>query len=127
MDYEDALKSTDATVHNFASFGDYQGSWYAIITHKDKVGVIKGEYGSCSGCDAFQSEFGYSDTDADKLRAFGERYLDGITTIDEALQDVNDYASWDLEAKTLIDWLEDQRKLIHDVQFNSKFKKEILE
>jgi len=125
--YKSALIACGATVYNFQEFGDYSGSWYAVVEYNNLVGLAKGDYGSCSGCDAFEDEFACNTPTKDRLAQFGKQYLDSLITVEEALEKVNDYASWDLEAKSVIDWLESQKKLIHDLQFNAKFKREILE
>lgn len=106
MGYKSALEAAGATIHAFKEFGSYQGEWVAKVTYKGETGWIEGNYGSCSGCDAFQMEFGYDDSDkgcdeheyetdpaikllcpdctdaaagyAIRLKAFGETYLDTI-------------------------------------------------
>jgi hypothetical protein len=80
MSYQTALEAAGAEVHAFDYFGDYQGTWVAKVTYKGETGWIEGSYGSCSGCDAFEAEFGYSYDDEDKdyqerLKLFGESYL----------------------------------------------------
>lgn len=61
MGYQSALEAAGATVHVFEQFGSYQGDWWAKVTLPDgRKGWISGAYGSCSGCDAFEGEFGYS-------------------------------------------------------------------
>lgn len=59
MGYTEALEATGAKVKEYKEFGSYQGTWIAII---EDGRFIEGSYGSCSGCDSFQAEFGYSDT-----------------------------------------------------------------
>lgn len=102
MSYQQALEAAGATVLAFESFGSYQGDWYAKVVYQGEIGWIGGNYGSCSGCDAFQAEFGWDEDycedhefavrDAEgcpacaaakakyqqRLAAFGRTYLDGI-------------------------------------------------
>ncbi len=99
--YTAALTAAGATVLNMFVGGSYQGSWLARVRTADgREGWILDAYGSCSGCDAFESEFAYdrhayyshgqnvyaedgnfvegcSECDALKARLveFGERYL----------------------------------------------------
>ena len=87
MSYQEALEAAGARVEAFASFGSYQGDWVAKIGH-DRY--IMGAYGSCSGCDAFEAEFGWGgDEEGDyqqRLADFGRTYLDGQPyTKDEAM------------------------------------------
>lgn len=104
MSYKEALEAAGAEVHQYKDFGSYQGDWFALVTYKGERGWVSGSYGSCSGCDAFEGEFTYSDypeceehrytgkpgkeecascqalTAAyqTKLSAFGKTYLDGV-------------------------------------------------
>src|SRR6185312_7049306 len=78
--YQEAMEAAGAVVHAYEEFGDYQGSWYAKVTYQGETGWVEGAYGSCSGCDAFEAEFGYSyepeENDyQDRLKLFGESYL----------------------------------------------------
>lgn len=100
MGYSLALESAGAKVLDYEQFGDYQGSWIAKVSYKGAVGYIRGFYGSCSGCDAFEAEFDFSCCDehgdiwyeeavensascvycknyVDRMIKFGEGYLTG--------------------------------------------------
>jgi hypothetical protein len=59
VSYRRAIEAAGAVVHEYGAFGDYQGTWWAKVTFEGKNGWVRGNYGSCSGCDAFQEEFGY--------------------------------------------------------------------
>lgn len=61
MGYYEALEAAGANVLEFERFGDYQGSWWAKVVYNSNTFWVKGSYGSCSGCDAFQAEFDYHD------------------------------------------------------------------
>lgn len=129
MSYETALKAAGATVHVFQSFGSYQGDWWARVTLRDgRSGWINGGYGSCSGCDAFEAECGYDDEECDqhrwgsnadtrdgcvecvkkaadhghKLARFGEHYLDGLLTQEEAEARAGANAEWDMDSPEMV-------------------------
>lgn len=126
MSYENALEAAGAKVIAFEEFGSYQGDWYALVEYNGEIGWVNGSYGSCSGCDAFEAEFGFSGysggdsfwdyeidqcrapTDADraayqaKLADFGKTYLDGMMTQEQAEQAVSQYMEWDSEAPAML-------------------------
>jgi hypothetical protein len=105
MGYIDALVEAGAVVHEFKEFGSYQGDWVALVTVKGETGWVEGSYGSCSGCDSFESEFGWSDRDCNqhsyrhndaclgcqaaaktydaRLADFGKTYLDCIQSTEQ--------------------------------------------
>lgn len=60
MGYKESLEAAEAVVLNYEEFGSYQGDWLAFVEYKGERGIIMGSYGSCSECDAFEAEFGYS-------------------------------------------------------------------
>lgn len=83
MSYQQALEATGVKVLAFEETGDYQGTWFALTDNKE-FPIVIGDYGSCSGCDAFEAEFGYSYSDdpsfESRLKTFGQSYLnDGMT------------------------------------------------
>lgn len=126
MSYELSLAAAGATVHEFKNFGSYQGDWWARVTLADgRSGWINGSYGSCSGCDAFEAEFGYGPEDScnehgythrsdceacvrakaehqEKLARFGAGYLDGFLTDAEALAQAEKNLSWDSDAAEMV-------------------------
>lgn len=132
MSYEKALEVAGATVHVFECFGSYQGDWYAKVTYKDKSGWVTGSYGSCSGCDSWEAEFGYGNEfehtcqgaeyfeplnyngfefregcelcAAAKLKVaqFGEEYLSEILTQEEAEKKASKNLDWDGDAAAML-------------------------
>ena len=129
MGYQLAMEAAGAKVLAYKAFGSYQGDWYAKVAFKGTVGFVQGSYGSCSGCDSFQGEFGYDDpacseheytyndqpcADCDvkkaeyqvNLAAFGASYLDNMQTYEEVLQHAKRNEDWDMEATTMVEWLE---------------------
>lgn len=108
MGYQRALKAAGADIIEFKEFGCYSGSWFAILSNYD---VIQGSYGSCSGCDAFQGEFGYDNEETpEALAAFGESYLSDSVPIDSLIEGYQrkaeyDYA-WD-DDKEILNWLKE--------------------
>lgn len=114
MGYSEALEAAGAKIIAFQEFGSYQGDWFAFVEYQGKCGWVQGSYGSCSGCDAFESEFSYtpiscseheyedksgldcSDCESvladykKRLAEFGASYLDGFQNQDEI--------EWDIDA-----------------------------
>lgn len=129
MSYEQSLKAAGATVLEYQSFGSYQGNWWAKVRYDGRVGWVYGSYGSCSGCDSFQSEFGYDNDDegceehrydkvADcrdctehgeayrtKLADFGRGYLDAMLTQAEAEKEAAENLEWDMGAQEMLDFI----------------------
>ena len=128
MGYCEAMEMAGATVHNYREFGSYQGDWYAYVTYEGVTGWVRGSYGSCSGCDAFEAEFGYGDRgscsdhrwnaafgcsaceDAAKdynsrLADFGRGYLDGILSSQDALAQASEHLEWDMDAREMVDFI----------------------
>lgn len=124
------MKSAGAKVLEFETFGDYQGTWLAKVKYEGKEGWVAGSFGSCSGCDAFQAEFGsdYHDCLGDeyhspfsendfrdncetcqdlkkRLIAFGKDYLDNIQSKKILIAKYKEQAEWDLGADKLIEFL----------------------
>ena len=109
-DYQKALEAAGAYVLVFESFGDWQGSWVALVIYEGKRGWVQGAFGSCSYCDAFQSEFGW-DSDfvcegmEDRLAQFGRTYLNDIQTTKQVLQHYDPHADWDDESASAAEWV----------------------
>jgi hypothetical protein len=57
MGYSSALTAAGAKVIDFKHFGDYQGTWGAIVDYNGERSLVTGSYGSCSMCDSYQAEF----------------------------------------------------------------------
>lgn len=132
MSYETAMKAAGATVHHYEAFGSYQGEWWALVTYNGVTGWVNGSYGSCSGCDAFEAEFGYSgghyhgeeyvgpyvsdpeDADfkpesceqcatlRDRFAEFGRGYLDDLMPTEKALAAASEHIEWDSEAPAMV-------------------------
>ena len=130
--YEGTFQLAGAKVHLFEQFGSYQGDWWAKVTYKGQTGWINGSYGSCSGCDAFQSEFDctshehgndyvstydfakYYDKNCekcvdlkDRLIKFGEGYLNYIYTQEEAEEVAAKHIEWDDDAEKMVKFIKD--------------------
>lgn len=78
------------TLEWLAEFGSYQGRMVAKIVKDGQTRYIVDYYGSCTGCDAFQAEFEYIEDNKtpEKLASFGEPYVTGAKTLDEALAEL---------------------------------------
>ena len=126
MSYKQALEAAGAKVNAFKGFGSYQGEWYALVDVGGRIGWIRGYYGSCSGCDAFEAEFGFEfsgefidgayvhiederhprhDEYAARLTKFGSDYLDQIMTQEEAEAEAGRNSDWDLESGDAVAWI----------------------
>src|SRR5574340_1404036 len=66
MSYQEAMEAAGAEVVAFEQFGSYQGAWRAKVRYKGETGWVQGSYGSCSGCDAFEAEFGWYEDACDE-------------------------------------------------------------
>lgn len=113
MSYQECLEKAGATIIAFQQFGSYQGEWWAKVVLPDgRCGWINGAYGSCSGCDAFESEIGCGEWDEDameykpipdeRLADFGSRYLDVLMSQSEAIEKASENASWDTNADEMV-------------------------
>jgi hypothetical protein len=109
-DYRQALEAAGANVLVFDSFGDWQGSWIALVVYEGALGWVQGSFGSCDHCDAFQSEFGW-DSDfvcedvQDRLAQFGRTYLDDLMTTEEILGHYDPHADWDDDSASAAAWV----------------------
>ncbi len=107
MSYQQALEAAGCEVIEFQEFGSYQGEWLALVKYDGEIGVVDGCYGSCSGCDAFESEFGYGEYDHEKLKGFGEAYLPALP-IDHYIAQFEKRISdceWDDEAREMLEFI----------------------
>jgi hypothetical protein len=111
MGYQEALEAAGAVVHQFETFGSYQGDWWAKVTYKEKSGWVNGYYGSCSQCDAFEGEFGWypekQDGYQERLKKFGEQYLEEILSQQDAEKTASKNLSYDLEAENMVKFIKD--------------------
>lgn len=114
MGYKDALEAAGAKVLDFDTFGDYQGSWFAIVEHQDKRFVVQGSFGSCSECDSFEHEFNWdADEEPDyqvRLAKFGKTYLDDPRQSDELIALAEEDRDWDTGVDDIIHFLEKAKK-----------------
>lgn len=58
MGYSEAIEANGVKIKTYKEFGSYQGTFIAVL---EDGRFIEGSYGSCSGCDAYEAEFGYAD------------------------------------------------------------------
>lgn len=108
MSYKESLIVAGAKVLEFQHFGDYQGSWFALVDYQDERGWVEGSFGSCSMCDAFQNEFGseFESVDYDKrLISFGESYLGGLQSSLTISNRFADDQEWDGSAGEVFKWI----------------------
>lgn len=100
--YRRVLEAAGAIVRDFREFGSYQGDWFAVLADGT---VIAGTYGSCSECDAFESEFDCKEPTPEQLAAFGREYLDDPQDIQTLIAHHAKNAEWDEESQAIVDWL----------------------
>lgn len=130
MSYQEALTAAGAEVLAFGRFGDYQGTWWAKVRYQGELGWVTGSYGSCSGCDDFQAEFGWEEAEAceehkykkpqpdcaacktagekytKRLAVFGHSYLDDLLMSQESAEKcASENLEWDSETPAMLTWL----------------------
>lgn len=119
-DYTTCLKMAGAEVLAYKQFGSYQGDWWALVKIGEVTGWVNGSFGSCDGCDAFQSEFDWDSKEkpdyAHRLAAFGRGYLDSIYSQEAAEKEAARNIEWDHDARKMFDWIKSfrQRALIEE-------------
>ncbi|WZK98993.1 hypothetical protein NGRRMQZB_92 [Escherichia phage Dru_SM1] len=121
MSYVSALEAAGCEVLDFVEFGCYQGEWLALIRKDGVLGVCEGSYGSCSGCDSFQAEFGWGDEESPdyqkRLAEFGESYLPANSfeeMIAKLQKDIENY-DWDDDYKSMLETVREWQKNIGQV------------
>jgi len=110
MSYREALEAAGAQVLMFEHFGDWQGSWLALVDYQGQRGWVQGAFGSCDHCDAFQAEF---DWDSDfacegvqqRLVQFGQSYLDDLRSSAQLLAQYDADAQWDSDSADAALWV----------------------
>ena len=109
MSYQSALTAAGANVIAFEHFGDWQGTWVALVEYRGERGWVQGSFGSCDHCDAFQAEFGWFDDDQDdyqqRLASFGESYLGGLQTTTQVAKHFDVDAEWDSDSEEAVKWI----------------------
>lgn len=129
MSYREALEAAGAKIHALEYFGSYQGDWYALVTYEGETGFVHGYFGSCTVCDAFQSEFGWTDDDrgcADhsydyddscedclestvtyraRLVDFGKSYLTDLKGFYAVCDELKERLDWDSESEVALEWI----------------------
>ena len=110
MSYQESLEAAGARVLDFAHFGDWQGSWVALVEYQGRRGWVRGYFGSCDYCDAFQAEFDWDSDFAcedvqERLAQFGRSYLDDLQTTEQVLRQYDDAADWDSESESAALWV----------------------
>jgi hypothetical protein len=137
MGYKESLELAGAVVHDYQEFGSYSGDWWAYVTYNGVTGWINDYFGSCSGCDAFEGEFGSDEFphaheddpyfnpywDMSKLKddcvkcqefkarviEFGQSYLENIITQEEAEEKTSENLEWDIDAKGMLEFVKSKR------------------
>lgn len=94
-------------VRAFKDFGSYQGDWLAYL---ENGSWVRGSYGSCSHCDAYQAEFDTKEPTKASLKKFAKQYLDEPYTTRSLLKVLIE--DWDSEEQIrfVIDTIENADK-----------------
>lgn len=112
MSYKMCLEKAGAKIIACKRFGSYQGEWYALVEYNGERGWVEGSYGSCSACDAFEAEFGWSYDDEDDLDsryvAFGRSYLDPVMPHEQQLAKIRTLMGEET------DWMYEDYKEVYD-------------
>lgn len=122
MSYQKCIELAGAEILKFKYFGSYQGDWWAKVKYEGQIGWVHGSYGSCSGCDAFEAEFGWNDNEDDKevkirMVKFGEQYLDSIMDQEEAEKEASIHIEWDMDAKKMLKFIQDNKINLRKKEF----------
>lgn len=72
--YEIVAWARDQRTLYYRMFGSYQGEWLLLARDAAQYFLYKGSYGSCSGCDAFESEDLGDETTKEQALKFAEDY-----------------------------------------------------
>lgn len=121
MSYQQSLEAAGARVLSFAQFGDWQGSWLALVEYQGQRGWVRGAFGSCDYCDAFQAEFSWDseftceDTQV-QLANFGRVYLDDLQTTEQILAYFAESADWDSDSEDALYWIRETEQTYRSVQ-----------
>ncbi len=111
------MKAAGAEVICYKEFGSYQGDWLAKVSFEGETFWIRDCFGSCSVCDAFKADVGWSpwnddsqaevDAYREKVRAFGARLLEPQErlTFDAVLAAVSEDVEWDSDAQEMVDFV----------------------
>ena len=99
---------------------DYQGTWWALVEFPNgERYFVRDEFGSCSVCDPYLSEFErwtspetgeYEDFQErpdylHRLAAFGRQYVANCMTESQALEEASKNIDWDMDAQESVDWI----------------------
>lgn len=87
-------------------FGDYQGTWIAIIKDGEQYKIITDSFGSCSGCDDFYNSAMNDSVSSwwenyKFIKEFGKQYLDTEYTMDEFQKKLDEDWCFDYEKEAI--------------------------
>ena len=110
MSYQQSLEAAGARVLAFQEFGDWQGSWVALVEYQGQRGWVQGAFGSCDYCDSFQAEFDWDSDFAcqdvqERLAQFGRDYLDDLQSTEQILRQYDADADWDSDSADAALWV----------------------
>lgn len=118
MGYSEALEAAGANIIAMEQFGSYQGDWWCLCEYKGEVGWVMGSFGSCSGCDAFEAEFGWTDNERpdyqSRLKEFGLTYLNVLMPQDQSVKEASSNLSWDDSVPEMVKFIKEEWEKYHE-------------
>lgn len=88
MSYEQAFAAVEGVTVEWCKYiGSYSGTLLAKLSIAGQEGprYVLSEFGSCSGCDAYEAEFDWDEPTAEQLASFARTYIDAALTLDEVI------------------------------------------
>lgn len=87
----------------YKEFGDYQGTWVAIVRQNDDIFIVSAYYGSCEFCDPLTDLISDEEaTDADYKRLAQEYLENSRYTFEEFIRSYVEDSSWDLDTEEML-------------------------
>ena len=126
--YIDSLKAVGYDVIDWKSFGNFQGTWYALVRDikTGELGFIQDAYGSCGMCDQWESEYDQTKTHKENLENMGMMYKDAIMSYEVTLRNaevyLDDWGSAEISAR---DWVVSKEAIFKAEKMKKDFDKEL--
>lgn len=132
--YEASLKAVGYNVLDFKQFGDYSGEWCALVEDiNGDVGFINDLYGSCGGCDQYESDTsGYykknpSIKDEEVHAKFGIRYKGAMITYESMLAHAKKHDANLVQTETMENWVKSHEEKVKKYQWKRSFHQSLIE
>lgn len=114
------LELAGATVYQEQYFGNYQGSWFALVEYEGKRLLISYVFGSCPGCDYLELLLDNTkEGETEKtLIQFGKELLADPSSWQELYESCQQSQSWDIETEEVIKFLEEYKRWLLNQEGN---------